>query len=276
MMKKNGITTLRLFIYLLLGVTAALCFLPFYLMILNATRSSGDILSGISFIPGTYTVKNLLKLLSYERIFLPLFNSAFIALSSIIGSGYISALTAFGFAFYTFRGKRILFGCVISLIIIPGGLAFIGFYNLISTMGLIDTHLALIVPGFANAFAVFFLCQYKKANVPVEMLEVGRIDGAKELALFHRVVLPMVSPALFTLSIFTFIGSWNSYIVPLIVINSPEKRTIPLIIAQGFGYRADMGATYIAITISIIPILVIFILFSRKIVEGISFTGLKG
>ena len=275
-MKRNGVTILRVLTYLLLAATALLCFLPFYLMILNATRSSGDILSGISLIPGTYTVKNLLKLLSYERIFLPLFNSAFIAVCSIIGSGYISALTAFGFAFYNFRGKRILFGCVISLIIIPGGLAFIGFYNLISTMGLIDTHFALIVPGFANAFAVFFLCQYNKANVPAAMLEVGRIDGARELALFHRVVLPMVSPALFTLSIFTFIGSWNSYIVPLIVINSPAKRTIPLIIAQGFGYRADMGATYIAITISIIPILIVFVLFSRKIVEGISFTGLKG
>lgn len=275
-MKKNNITILRYATYGLLFFTALLCFLPFYIMILNATRSSAEISSSISLIPGKYTIHNLVQLLKSTNIFRALFNSAFIALSVTIGTAYISALTAFGFTFYQFKGKKILFGFIIILIIIPAQLGLIGFYNLISVLGLVDSYLALILPSFANAFFVFFLCQYTKANVPLAMLEVARMDGAKEITLFHKVVLPMISPGVFTMSIFTFIGSWNSYILPLMIINSPEKRTIPLIIASASPYKTDFGATYMAIAISVIPILIMFSILSKKIVEGISFSGMKG
>lgn len=168
---------------------------------------------------------------------------------------------------YRFRGNKILFGLILAVIMIPPTVSVIGFYKLIVNLGMYDTWWPLIIPAVASPYTVFFLRQYVSSSFHPALLEAARIDGAKELYIFHRLGLPLITPAIATMSIFGFLASWNNYLLPLTVLNSQDKYTLPLLIQMlnTTTYYRDQGALYAGVAISIIPIMIAFIFFSRYI-----------
>lgn len=277
-------------VYLLIAVLTIICVIPFWIMVVNATRSNNEIFAGVTLIPGDQAIENFKTLIDGKIIDPALgtrkdglnipqgfLNSSIIAGLATFLAGYFSALTAYGFALYTFRGKKILWGVIMTVIMLPPTVGLIGFYKLIAGLNMIDTYWPLIIPAIASPFAVFFLRQYMSSALPLSLIEAARIDGAKELAIFHRICLPIIMPGIATISILGFLGNWNSYLNPLIVLSSKELFTMPLLIQQlnTSLYNRDFGAMYMGISLSVIPILVMFSIFSKYLIEGITAGGVK-
>lgn len=287
---RTNLTIARVGIYLLLAILTVLCVIPLWIMVVNATRSNNEIFSGLTLIPGDQAIENF-KTLIDGKIIDPVLetrkdglnipqgflNSSIIAGLATFLAGYFSALTAYGFALYTFRGKKILWGIIMTVIMLPPTVGLIGFYKLIAGLGMIDTYWPLIVPAIASPFAVFFLRQYMSSALPMSLVEAARIDGGKEITIFHRIALPIIMPGIATISILGFLGNWNSYLAPLIVLSSKELFTMPLLIQQlnTSLYNRDFGAMYMGISLSVIPILIMFSVFSKYLIEGITAGGVK-
>lgn len=266
----------RFFLYLFLILLAIICFTPFYIMIINATRPSFEIMKGLSLIPGSNIVQNYKNLMVATPIWRGFLNSLIIAISSTILSGYFGALTAYAFSKFRFKGNKVLFWFVLGTMMIPLQLGLIGYYMLCIKLHLINTYWALILPTIANAATVFFLKMYMDANVDIALLEAARIDGGGEFYIFNRVVIPIAMPAIATMSILNFIFSWNNYMSPLVLLLDKEKFTLPIWIALVKGtYKQDFGAQYLAVAISIVPIIIAFMFFSRYIISGITAGALK-
>ena len=271
------VTLSRVAMYIFLVILFAVCFFPFYAMIINATRTTGQILAGFSLVPGTAVLQNFKDLVGKVNIGLAFSNSLLIAVAATALSSYFSALTAYAFVVYNIKGKTALFVVVLLIMMIPQQLSIIGFYNFMRGMNLTNTYVPLIVPSIATASSVFFIKQYGHAALPVSLIEAARIDGAGEFHIFNKLGLPLLSPAIFTMGIMTFIGTWNNYLTPLIILSDQKKFTLPLIIRTLSSDVQDpkVGAMYLAIAISIVPILIVFFFFSRHIIEGLSAGGVK-
>ena len=260
----------------LIALTIA-CIIPFLMMIINATRSNEEVLSGFSLIPGNSLADNYAALSSYVNIWSGFKNSLIIAVLVTVLSGYFSAMTAFGFAFYQFKGKNVLFVFMLVMMMIPGQLGLIGFYELSKNLGLLDSFIPLIVPAIASPFTVFFVRQYVQTVMHPSLIEAARMDGASEMRIFHTIALPMMMPAIATMSIFTFIGSWNNYIMPLVLLFSPEKYTLPVLMGflKGSQVAENLGSLYLGIAISVVPIMIAFLFLSKYIVSSISAGAVK-
>ncbi|WP_283153123.1 carbohydrate ABC transporter permease [Guptibacillus hwajinpoensis] len=264
-------------IYALLILTAVICFIPFLMMLVNATRSNDAILTGFTLIPGTALLENYRTMMEYVNIWTGFKNSLIISVLVTLLTGYFSALTAYGFAFYTFKGKNFLFVFMLVMMMVPGQLGLIGFYELCKNLGILDTFIPLIVPAIASPFVVFFLRQYIQTTLHPSLIEAARIDGASELRIFHTVAIPIMMPAVATMSIFTFIGSWNNYIMPLVILFSPEKYTLPVLMGflKGSQVAQNLGSMYLGIAISVVPIMIAFLFLSKYIVNSISAGAVK-
>lgn len=264
-------------IYALLILTAVICFIPFLMMLVNATRSNDAILTGFTLIPGTALMENYRTMMEYVNIWNGFKNSLIISVLVTLLTGYFSALTAYGFAFYTFKGKNFLFVFMLVMMMVPGQLGLIGFYELCKNLGILDTFIPLIVPAVASPFVVFFLRQYIQTTLHPSLIEAARIDGASELRIFHTVAIPIMMPAVATMSIFTFIGSWNNYIMPLVILFSPEKYTLPVLMGflKGSQVAQNLGSMYLGIAISVVPIMIAFLFLSKYIVNSISAGAVK-
>ncbi|MEI5907485.1 carbohydrate ABC transporter permease [Bacillus spongiae] len=275
---KNKKSISKIAIYCLLVLLAIISIIPFYMMIVNATRENNDIILGFSFLPGSALLENYETMISYVNIWSGFKNSLIIAVTVTFLSGYFSALTAFGFAVYNFKGKNYLFLFMLLMMMVPGQLGLIGFYELNEALGLLDTYYPLILPAIASPFVVFFLRQYLATTLHPSLIEAARMDGASELKIFHTIALPIMMPAVATMSIFTFIGSWNNYIVPLVILFSPEKYTLPVMMGflKGSQVATNLGALYLGIAISVVPIMIAFIFFSKYIISSISAGSIKG
>ncbi len=275
--------------YVILILFAFICVAPFWTLLVNATRSNEEINRGVSVLPGASLVENAKSLVlgrvdrhtgeRMQGINVPkgFLNSFIIAASSTLLTAYFGAMTACGFALYRFPLRKFLFGVVLAVIMIPSTINLIGVYKLALTLRMTDTWWPLILPSIANPFAVFFLKNYLEASLPRSLVEASRIDGASEIRTFHTVVLPLASPAMATISIFGFLSCWNSYLIPLIIINSNDLYTLPMMIQQlnTTTFNRDLGALYFGIAVSIVPIIIAFAFFSRYLVEGLSVGGVK-
>ncbi len=264
-------------IYIGLVVLTIACIIPFLMMIINATRSNEEVLSGFSLIPGNSLAENYAALSSYVNIWSGFKNSLIIAVLVTVLSGYFSALTAFGFAFYQFKGKNAMFVFMLVMMMVPGQLGLIGFYELSKNLGLLDSYIPLIFPAIASPFTVFFVRQYVQTVLHPSLIEAARMDGASEFRIFHTIALPMMMPAIATMSIFTFIGSWNNYIMPLVLLFSPEKYTLPVLMGflKGSQVAENLGSLYLGIAISVVPIMIAFLFLSKYIVSSISAGAVK-
>lgn len=268
----------RFFSYVLLFVLLILIILPIWLLIVNATRSTVEIQEGISILPSTHLIENYRILLS-KGLDMPrgFANSFFIAFSSTVITVYFSMLTAYALVVYEFPGKKIFSNFIVILVMIPTQLSIIGFYRFMSKLGLTDNYVSLILPLIANAGAVFFGKQYLESMVIQDLIDAARIDGASELGIFHRVMMPLAIPGAATMGIFAFVASWNNFFNAFIMISSIEKYTLPMLIGtmRGDVYRTEYGAIYLGLALTIVPIIIFYAIFSRFIVSGIAMGAVK-
>lgn len=259
-------------------ILAIICLLPIYLLFINATRGTEAIRQGVSLFPGTMLFKNIGTLLEKDfPIFQGFINSVIISFSSTALCLYFSSLTAFAFVMYNMKGKKALFTAVLVIIMMPGQLSMIGFYQLVVDLKLYDTWVPLIVPAISSATTVFFLKQYMESNFPKEIAEAARVDGAKEFSIFNMICLPMIMPALATMGIFGIVGSWNNYMGPLMILSTRELFTLPMLVEllKTDVYATDLGSIYAGIFLTILPLLIIYAFFSRQIVAGVALGGVK-
>lgn len=266
------------FIYIFLILLSVICIVPFVMMLVNATRSSKEIMSGFTLIPGSSLIDNWNIMSQYFNIFRGLGNSLFISFCVTALTAYFSALTAYGFAVYNFKFKNTIFTVILVLMMVPSQLGLLGFYDLVNAMNLMDSYIPLIIPSIASPFVVFFLRQYLQSVMPMSIIEAARIDGASEFNIFHKIGVPMMGPGIATIAITTFIGSWNNYLMPLVLLLTPEKFTLPVMMASlkaSTDMTANMGATYLAIAVSVVPIMIAFAFLSKYIISSISAGGVK-
>lgn len=277
-MSSIGYKIKKAILYICLILLAATCLLPFLLMIVNATRSGVEITHSFTFIPGNNLKANWEALFGYVNLFLGFGNSLKVAVPATLLTAYFSSITAYALAVYKFKGNGLIFKVIVVFMMIPAQLSLIGFYNLCMKLHLVDSYIPLILPAIAAPGIVFFLRQYVQATLSVSLLEAARIDGASEIHIFHKIVLPIMSPGIATMSIGAFIGNWNSYLVPLILLNSPKKMTLPVMITTlnaATDLQKNQGAIYLGVAISVIPILIVFCFCSKYIISSISAGGVK-
>ena len=264
--------------YVFLVFLAVLCFIPFWLMIVNATRTGSEIMSGFTLLPGKNLAVNwdiVMANLNLPRGFV---NSLFLAVCNTALVAYFSAMTAYGLAFYKFRGNKLIFTVMLIFMMVPAQLSMLGFYNLCSSLGLLNSYLPLIIPSVASPATVFFLRQDILSVLPKSILEAPRIDGANEFLIFHKIVLPIMAPGIATMAIGAFVGSWNSYLIPMLLLNKQDMFPLPVMVASLSAVRditTNMGATYLVVAVSVVPIMIAFCFFSRYIISGISAGSVK-
>ena len=273
---KTGI--MRFFIYLLLVFILAIVVLPIWLLVVNATRSTNEIQLGVSLMPSRFLIDNYRYLLGIGvDMWLGFRNSIVLAGFTTVFTVYFGMLTAYGLTVYRFPGGKFMYNMILILVMLPTQMSIIGFYQYMARFGLTDSYIPLIIPAIASAGAVFFAKQYLDSILIKDLIDAARIDGASELGIFHRVMLPIAVPGMITLGIFTFVGSWNNFFNTFIMISSTEKFTLPMMmqLLQGDVYRKEYGAIYLGMAITIVPIIVFYAIFSRFIVSGIAMGAVK-
>ena len=263
--------------YIALVLISFLCLFFFYVLIVNSTRTHFEIQKGFSLLPGKSLMTNLKNVLNDANI--PVLtgvrNSLIVSACSAALSVYFSALTAYGIYAYNFRFKKAAF----AIMTMPTQVSALGFLQLITKMGLKNSFLPLIIPSIAAPAVFFFMKQYLDASLPMEIVEAARIDGAGEFYTFNKIVLPIMKPALAVQAIFAFVSSWNNYFIPALVLDSADKKTLPILIAQlrsADFLKFDMGKVYMMVAIAILPVIIVYLLLSKFIVRGVALGGVKG
>lgn len=268
----------RSMIYVLCVFLCFLSIIPFWIMMVNATRSSQQIQQGVSLIPSKYFGYNWRVLADKNFNLMTGFkNSAIIAFGSTLLSVYFSALTAYGLTVYNFRGRGLAMGVVYAIIMIPGQVTATGFYIFMYQLGWVNSYLPLIIPAIAAASTVYFFRQYLQANFQVALVEAARIDGAGELFAFNRIIMPIMVPAMATMGIMAVIGSWNNYLTPLMLLTDPKMKTLPMMVKELRGdiYRTEFGSIYLGLTMTALPLIIVYFAFSKYIIAGIAVGGVK-
>jgi len=265
-------------VYLILCGGLFFTLLPFIWMVLTSFKPSSEILrTPPTFFPEKFTVESYKTILTDPTVPLARFyaNSLFVSLSRVAITLFTSSLVGYIFAKFQFFGKNIYFALVLATLMIPFQVVMIPLYLILVKLHLINTLWGLIIPGMVDAFGIFLIRQFVE-GIPSELLEAARIDGASEFYIYWRVVLPQLGPALAALGIFTFMATWNDYLWPFIVITDHQKRTLPLILIwynSQHGRRYDLSMA--AGVLVLIPIVIVYFLFQRWIVKGITMTGFK-
>lgn len=268
----------KFFIYGIMLFLALLAVVPIWLLLVNATRSTEQINSGISLIPGANMAYNWNALTSRGfQIQQGFWNSLVIAVCATVVNVYFSAMTAYGLHVYRFPGRSFLWGLILLVMMLPASLSFIGFYKFMAMLHLLDNYLPLILPAMAGAATVLFIRQYLASVLSMDLVDASRIDGANELYTFNLIIMPIMSPALAAQAIFAFVGSWNNFFTPFVLISSTKKYTLPMLVQmlRGDIYRTEYGGIYLGIAVSIVPILIFYSFMSRFIISGITMGGVK-
>lgn len=265
-------------IYVVCIFLAILSIIPFWIMFINATRSTVQINSGISLIPSTYLQSNM-AILSDKgfNAVTGFINSFIVATGSTLLAVYFSSLTAFAIVAYHFKGRNAFFTFIMVVLMIPAQVSNIGFYQFVYRLGWSNNFLALILPAIAAPSMVFFMRQYLLGSLSIEMLEAARIDGSPEFNTFNFIVLPIMTPAIATQAIFAFIGSWNSLFTPMILLTAREKQTMPIMVQllRGDIYRTEFGSIYLGLSLTTLPLFIVYFALSRYIIEGVALGGVK-
>lgn len=257
--------------YAFLVFLVLLSVIPFYMVLVNSTHSSFDIVTRLNLLPGNRFGENYRTMMEKANIWQGFFNSLLVTVPFTAFTGYFGAMTAYGFAKYRFRFHDGLFLSVLVSMMLPAQLSIIGFYKLNLSLHLLNSYVPFIAPGIANATAVFFLKGIIEQSIPDSMLEAGRIEGCSEMRIFHRLILPCITPGIATMCIFHFVSSWNNYLGPLIILSENKKYTMPVLIAMIKGlYKTNYGAMYVAIVLSVAPIIALYIFCSRFIINGLT------
>lgn len=264
------------YVILILGLIATL--LPFFYIIVSSLKTEAELRqTPPDFFSKEPTLKHYITILTDEDIPLAqnLGNSIFVSLMRVAITLFTSSYAGYIFAKYHFKGKNLAFGVILIQIMIPFQVVMIPNYLLVVRLGLIDSLWALIVPAFVDAFGIFMMKQFIEA-LPTEMMDAARIDGASEFGIYSRIVLPQMGPPLASLGIFTFMSTWNDYLWPLIVLTSPEKRTIPLLVVWfQTQHVSNQGLVLAASILTLLPIFFVYIFLQKWIVDQATSSAFK-
>lgn len=288
----------RFICYAVLVLLAILSLFPFYIMVVNATRSHPQIQSGFSAIPGTQLWLHIKQFIKSERwfdvvagqqverkvygtsypIFRGLGNSFLVAIFTAAFTTYFSAMTAYGIYMYNFKGKKSAFKFIMAVMMVPTQVSTLGFLQLITKLGIMNSYIPLIIPAIAAPVVFFYMYQSMEATLPYSIVEAARVDGSNEFYTFNAIVCPMLKPAFAVQAIFAFVTSWNNYFIPALVISDKKLWTVPIVIANARSadyMMFDLGVNYTLMTVAILPLIVIYFLLSRYIIGGVTAGGVK-
>ena len=275
-----GIHARRVLAYIVLIFISILCLFWFYVLFVNATRSHAQIQLGFSALPSGEFMNNWVHLMhSSQPVWNGLFNSVIVAAFSAILTTYFSCMTAYAIHVYNFKLKNVMFTFILMIMMIPTQVTALGFYRLMMDWNLMDSFIPLIIPAIAAPVVFFYMKQYMDSSLPLEIVEASRIDGAGEFKTFNMMILPIMKPAIAVQAIFAFVQSWNNYFIPSLLLTENKKKTLPILIAQlrsADFLKKDMGQVYMMIAFSIFPVIVVYLLLSNHIVQGVALGSVKG
>jgi multiple sugar transport system permease protein len=273
----RSIQPARVILYgaLTLGLIATLA--PFAWMFLGSFKPTGEIVAHPSvWLPRSPTLGNFEQLLSKQNFALYFFNSTVVSVACVVGNLLFSSMAGYAFAKLDFAGRRLLFGLVLTMLIIPGVTTFVPLFVLVSNLGMSNSYLGLILPFAVTPLGVFLMRQFIN-DIPDSLIEAARLDGAGEVRIFLRVVVPLCRPPLATLAILTFLAQWNNFLWPLVIAQTEDHYTLPVALAlfsvgaNGTNYGLLLAGAVTVVT----PILLLFLALQKQFIQGIANTGLK-
>lgn len=276
--KENRV--MKIVIYVVCIFLAILSVLPFWIMIVNATRSTTEIQQhAISLIPSSYMMNNIKILLG--KSFNPIVgfaNSLIISIGATALAIYFSSLTAYAQVAYNWKLRNAFFSFIMVVMMIPAQVTMIGFYQMVYKIHMTNRLSMLILPAIASPTMVFFMRQYLQPTLSMEIVQSARIDGAKEFMIFNKIVLPIMKPAIATQAIFSFVASWNNLFTPLVLLTDQKKYTMPIMVSllKGDIYKTEYGSVYMGLTLTVLPLIVVYLLLSKYIIAGVALGGVKG
>ncbi|MFZ3591074.1 carbohydrate ABC transporter permease [Bacillus sp. DJP31] len=276
-MKKKSFSIGKAFLYTVLVIYAIITIIPFLWALSSSFKTLEEIVSGaISFIPQNFTLDNYKQIFIKQELFPRwLFNSLFIGISITLLNLLFNSMAGYALARIHFIGVKSIFIVILAVLMIPGQVTLIPNYLILKSLGWLDTYQAMIVPGAINATFIFMMRQFF-INFPKELEEAAELDGLSKFGTFFRVVLPLARPALAAQAIFVFMGAWNEFMKPLIIMSSPEMFTLPLGLNSFKGqYISYWNYIMAASMVFTLPVLILYGFFNRYFIKGISFTGGK-
>ena len=270
---------LKIVKYVVCIALAILSITPFWIMIMNATRSTFEIQQhAISLFPSKFLMSNLDVLLG--KSFNPIkgfINSMIISTGATACAVYFSSLTAYALVAYDWRLRQPFFTFIMAIMMIPAQVTSIGFYQFMYKIHMTNNYLPLILPSIAAPAMVFFMRQYLLASLSIDIVNSGRIDGAGEFNIFNRIIIPIMKPAIATQAIFAFVGTWNNLFMPLILLTDNDKYTMPIMVSllRGDIYKTEFGSVYLGLTLTVLPLFIVYFLLSKYIIAGVALGGVK-
>lgn len=276
---KRSRSPLMTVIYIACGFLSLLSIFPFWIMFMNATRGTFEIMqSAISLIPSGQLLNNLDILLNKGfDPFKGFANSLTISVGATACAVYFSSLTAYAVVAYKWRMRQAFFAFIVAVMMIPTQVMTIGFYQFMYSIRLTNSFLPLILPSIASPAIVFFMRQYLLSTMSIDIVNSGRIDGAGEFHIFNAIILPIMKPAIATQAIFVFVSRWNDFFLPLVLLTDKDRYTMPIMVSllRGDIYRTEYGSVYLALSLSVLPLFIIYFLLSRYIIAGVALGGVK-
>lgn len=278
--KGVGLHARRVIAYVVLTIITFFCLFWFYILFINATRSNGELQAGFTLAPSTHLIENWTNLVNgMLPIWNGMLNSLIVAVCSAALCVYFSTMTAYAIHAYEFKLKKIIYPFILMIMMIPTQVTALGFVKLVSNMRLEDSFIPLIVPTIATPVTFFYMKQYMESSLPLSLIEAARMDGSGEFRTFNTIVLPLMKPAIAVQAIFTFVSSWNNYFTPALILHEDKKKTLPILIAQlraADWLKFDMGQVYVMIAFSIFPVIVVYLILSKHVVQGVALGSVKG
>ena len=280
--KKNE-TALKVVIYVVSIFFSIMTLFPFVMLICNSYKSTYEVQASTLSLYSKDPLKNLAfnwKQITSKDAFHPgvgFRNSFIVATLSTILNVYFSCLTAYAITAYEWKLREGFNAMIMAVMMIPGTVTMIGFFQMAYKIGLVNKLSALILPSIAAPMVVFFMRQYLQASLSMEIVQSARIDGAGEFRIFNQIVIPLMKPAIATQAIFAYVGSWNNLFSPMILLTDGPKKTLPVMVSllNGDIYKTEYGAIYLGLLITVLPLIVVYAFLSRYIVEGVALGGVK-
>ena len=275
MKSKKRIAWKRIALFLIMAMISLVALAPFWFMMNMGTYKANELYTGIKLIPSNYVAENFKSLMAinFWRYY---FNSLLVAISTSVLTVFVCSLCGYTLSKYEFKGRKVLINIVMLTMMVPTQLSLVGFAIEMNKIGWLNTLLPLIIPAAASPFGVFWIRQFTQDSIPDSVIESARLDGCGEFAIFLRIAFPFMRPACMTLMMLSFLWSWNSFVLPMIVLTDQKLYTVTLGIRQlATQFRTDLGAQILGLTLATIPMLILFSMFSKNLISGLASAAVK-
>lgn len=273
----NKMTLNMKLVYIVLIAGSLAMLLPFIWLIASTFKIDAEIVGGNpTFFPQEPTIENYINMITQFHVGRYFLNSLFLSTIRTFIGVYTSLLCGYALAKHKFKGQNIVYGFILVTMMVPYFTTLIPMYNMVNSWGLNDSYLAIILPTLLSSFGIFMMRQYMIDGVPTELIEAAKIDGAGEFYIFHKIVIPQCVNMISALSIFLFLWNWEDFLWPYLVLSTDSKFPLAVALSQFTGQNVThYGQLFAATAVTIIPILVVYLMFQKRFVEGVSMSGIK-